>query len=31
MSLTPMITPPMTGARAQEIATSFDLRALPPA
>jgi cytochrome P450 len=25
-----VITPPMTGARAQEIAAGFDLRALPP-
>ncbi|HXD39879.1 MAG TPA: cytochrome P450 [Ramlibacter sp.] len=30
MSGAPVITPPMTGARAQEIAAGFDLRALPP-
>jgi hypothetical protein len=30
MTAGPVATPPMTGARAQEIAASFDLRALPP-
>jgi cytochrome P450 len=30
MSSAPVITPPMSGARAQEIAAGFDLRALPP-
>jgi hypothetical protein len=30
MSAAPAITPPMTAARAQEVAAGFDLRALPP-
>jgi cytochrome P450 len=30
MTAGPVATPPMTGARAQEIAAGFDLRALPP-
>ncbi len=29
MSAVPAITPPMTAARAREIAAGFDLRALP--